>query len=160
MASRTPSLTRWTWVWANSRSLWSIRKPGMLKFMGSQRIGHDWVTELIWNCVVEKTMARRVGEETSLQFGVWRGLQGRGVFGGSVGFSWENVPGGRILQIWGGGGACQRLKLECMCGNSLVVQWLELHALNAKGRVQSWVRELRSHKPFNAAGGKKKKEES
>ena len=23
--------------------------PGMLQFMGSQRVGHDWVTELNWN---------------------------------------------------------------------------------------------------------------
>ena len=44
-----------------------------------------------------------------------------------------------------------------MCGNSLVVQWLELRALNAKGQVQSWVRELRSHKRFSASGGGKKK---
>ena len=40
------SLTRWTWVWVNSRSWWWTRRPGMLWFMGSQRVGHDWVTEL------------------------------------------------------------------------------------------------------------------
>ena len=44
MASRT----RWTWVWVNSRSWWWTRRPGMLQFMGSQRVGHDWVTELNW----------------------------------------------------------------------------------------------------------------
>ena len=38
------SLTQWTWVWVNSRS-WT-GKPGMLQSMGSQRVGHDWVTEL------------------------------------------------------------------------------------------------------------------
>jgi len=42
------SLTRWTWVWVNSRSLWWTGRPGMLRFMGSQRVGHDWVTELNW----------------------------------------------------------------------------------------------------------------
>jgi len=26
-------------------------KPGMLRFMGSQRVGHNWVTELNWNDV-------------------------------------------------------------------------------------------------------------
>ena len=41
------SLTQWTWVWVNSRSRWWTRKSGMLRFMGSQRVGHDWVTELI-----------------------------------------------------------------------------------------------------------------
>ena len=40
-----PSLTRWTWVWVNSRSWWWTGRPGMLQSMGSQRVGHDWVTE-------------------------------------------------------------------------------------------------------------------
>ena len=42
------SLTRWTWVWVSSRSWWWTGKPGMLQFLGSQRVGHDWVTELNW----------------------------------------------------------------------------------------------------------------
>ena len=28
------SLTHWTWVWVNSRSLWWTRRPGLLQFMG------------------------------------------------------------------------------------------------------------------------------
>ena len=40
------SLTRWAWVWVNSRSLWLTGRPGVLQFMGSQRVGHDWATEL------------------------------------------------------------------------------------------------------------------
>ena len=42
------SWTWWTWVWANSRSWWWIGRLGVLWFMGSQRVGHDWVTELNW----------------------------------------------------------------------------------------------------------------
>ena len=42
------SLTRWTWVWVNSGSWWWIGRPGMLRFMGLQRVGHDWATELNW----------------------------------------------------------------------------------------------------------------
>ena len=42
------SLTRWTWVWVNSRSWWWAGRPGVLRFMGSQRVGHDWATELNW----------------------------------------------------------------------------------------------------------------
>ena len=42
------SLTRWTWVWVNSRRRWWTGRPGMLRFMGSQRVGHDWATELNW----------------------------------------------------------------------------------------------------------------
>ena len=42
------SLTRWSWVWMNSGSLWWTGRPGVLRFMGSQRVGHDRVTELNW----------------------------------------------------------------------------------------------------------------
>ena len=48
------SLTRWTWVWVNSRSWWWTGRPGVLRFMGLQRVGHDWATDL--NC----TFLRRV----------------------------------------------------------------------------------------------------
>ena len=40
------SPTQWTWVWVNSRSWWWTGRPGMLWFMGSQKVRHDWVTEL------------------------------------------------------------------------------------------------------------------
>ena len=43
------SPTWWTWVWVNSRSWWWTGRPGVLRFMGSQRVGHDWVTDLIWS---------------------------------------------------------------------------------------------------------------
>ena len=42
------SLTRWTWVWVNSGSWWWTGRPGVLQFMGSWRVGHDWTTELNW----------------------------------------------------------------------------------------------------------------
>ena len=42
------SPTQWTWVWVDSGSWWWTGRPGVLRFMGSQRVGHDWVTELNW----------------------------------------------------------------------------------------------------------------
>ena len=42
------SLTRWTWVWVNSRSWWWTGRPGVLRFTGSQRVGQDWAAELNW----------------------------------------------------------------------------------------------------------------
>ena len=36
------SLGRW-WCW------WWIGRPGVLRFMGLQRVGHEWATELNWN---------------------------------------------------------------------------------------------------------------
>ena len=37
------SPTQWTWAWVHSRSWWTGR-PGVLQFMGSQRVRHDCVT--------------------------------------------------------------------------------------------------------------------
>ena len=42
------SLTQWTWAWVKFRSWWWTGRPGVLRFMGSQRVGHDWVAELDW----------------------------------------------------------------------------------------------------------------
>ena len=42
------SLTPWTWVWVNSGSLWWTGRPGVLWYMGSQRVALDWATELNW----------------------------------------------------------------------------------------------------------------
>ena len=49
------SPTRWTWVWASSGNWWWTGKPSALQSMGSQRVRHDWVTELTewaprWGC--------------------------------------------------------------------------------------------------------------
>ena len=37
---------QWPWVLVNSESWWWTGKPGVLQSMRSQRVGHDWVTEL------------------------------------------------------------------------------------------------------------------
>ena len=42
------SLTKWTWIWANSGSWWWTGRPGMLQSMRSQRVRHELVTELNW----------------------------------------------------------------------------------------------------------------
>ena len=47
------SPARWTWVWVNSGSWWWTRRPGVLQFMGSQRVGHDWAIELNWRVYKE-----------------------------------------------------------------------------------------------------------
>ena len=40
------SLTQWTWASANSGRWWRTGMPGVLQFMGLQRVRHDLVTEL------------------------------------------------------------------------------------------------------------------
>ena len=42
------SPTQWTWIWGSSGCWWWTGNPGVLQFMGSQRVRHDWVPEL--NC--------------------------------------------------------------------------------------------------------------
>ena len=52
------SLIQWTWVWVNSGSWWWTGRPGVLRFMGSQRVGQDWVTELNWTKSGAKRMKK------------------------------------------------------------------------------------------------------
>ena len=40
------SLTQWIWIWASSGSWWWTSKPDMFQSMGSQRVEHDYMTEL------------------------------------------------------------------------------------------------------------------
>ena len=42
------SPTQWTWVWVDSGSWWWTGRPGVLQSTGSQRVRHDWATELNW----------------------------------------------------------------------------------------------------------------
>ena len=53
-------LTQWTWIWVNSRSWWWTGRPGVLRFMGWQRVRHDWATELNWtDCLWAKFFKAR-----------------------------------------------------------------------------------------------------
>ena len=55
MASRT----RWMWAWVNSGSWWWTGSPGVLWFRGSQRVGHNWVTELNWTELVKRWVSNQ-----------------------------------------------------------------------------------------------------
>ena len=59
LEDESASPTRWTWVWASSRGWWWTGKPGVLRFMGSQRVGHDWVTELTHGCRTTETAGQQ-----------------------------------------------------------------------------------------------------
>ena len=51
------SPTRWMEVWVNSSVWWWTGRPDMPWFMGSQRVGHDWATELIWTELKQLTLS-------------------------------------------------------------------------------------------------------
>ena len=42
------SPTQWAWVWVSSGSWWWTGKPGILQSIRSQRVQHNWATELNW----------------------------------------------------------------------------------------------------------------
>ena len=48
------SLTQWRWVWVNSGNWWWTGRTGVLWSIGSQRVGHDWATELNWTDTILK----------------------------------------------------------------------------------------------------------
>ena len=63
------SPTRWTWVWVDSGSWWWTGRPGMLRFMGSQRVGHDWATELNWTENQKDSLVGSLGVKNWCQIG-------------------------------------------------------------------------------------------
>ena len=68
------SLTRWPWVWVNSGSWWWTGRPGVLQFMGSQRVGYDWATELNWTRASQVAQWWRISlpiQEMRVQFLDW-----------------------------------------------------------------------------------------
>ena len=60
------SPTQWTWVWAISGSWWWTGKPSVMQSMGSQRVRHDWETELKW------WVANFCDTGSKLKFKQWR----------------------------------------------------------------------------------------
>ena len=56
--------TQWTWVWVNSRSWWWTGRPGVLQSMGSQRVRHDWATELNWRNLDKLSHNCKIGQNT------------------------------------------------------------------------------------------------
>ena len=68
------SLTRWTWVWVNSGSWWWTGRPGVLWFMGSQWVGHDWATELNWGHMTKSCLSIRACYQVKREpylIGIW-----------------------------------------------------------------------------------------
>ena len=65
------SLTQWTWVLVNSRSWWWTGRPGMLQFRGSQRVGHDWATELNWRIIFTDILFSSVAQSCPTPCSPW-----------------------------------------------------------------------------------------
>ena len=99
------SLTQWTWVWVDPRNWWWTGRPGVLRFMGSQRVRHDWATELGWietgwaSLVAQKVKNLPAIQETHVQPLGWEdSLEKEMVTHSSIlawRISWTEEPGGR-----------------------------------------------------------------
>ena len=63
------SPTQWTWVWVGSRSWWWTGRPGVLQLMGSQKVGHDWATEMNWTELITHFPFCFSVHDTVLKFG-------------------------------------------------------------------------------------------
>ena len=53
------SPTHWTWVWVNYGNWSWTGRPGVLRFMGLQRFGHNWMTELILKLCVRRLISMK-----------------------------------------------------------------------------------------------------
>ena len=111
--------TRWTWVWASLGSWWGTARPGELQSMGSQRVVHDWATELNWARSWEalcgrslhyfkphQALGRSCEKKIASQAGMW---SGSGLAASSLGPAvWrlpgteERPPGCHQLMAWAG----------------------------------------------------------
>ena len=80
------SLTRWTWVWVNFGSWWWTGRPGVLRFMRSQRVGRDWATELDWT----EWDGLSLYHDWFFNLSFWNGLL----------FCFSKVPHGDSLAVW------------------------------------------------------------
>ena len=62
------SPTQWTWIWVDSSRWWWTGRPGVLQFMGLQRVRHDSVTELngteLKTCFVHGAVGGRMHKST------------------------------------------------------------------------------------------------
>ena len=70
------SPTQWTWVWVDSWSWWWTGRPDVLRIMGSQRVGHNWATEMklkMWHYSSEYSVQTSVCYKISLLWilGIW-----------------------------------------------------------------------------------------
>ena len=64
--------TQWTWVWVDSGSWWWTGRPGVLRFMGSQRVRYDWATELNWSSAKQQVFLEQdFSEPLACQYSLW-----------------------------------------------------------------------------------------
>ena len=134
------SLTRWMWLWVNSRSWWWTGRPGVLQFMGLQRIEHNWATELNWVspdfCSI---WSAQQYSEAQLQILNWLPMFQNGKI------SHKN-PTLNFQQIWrsSNAGITFQQRDEGLDWNSCHYRWRRVHALQGLTDPNSLIKPLAS----------------
>ena len=120
MASPTP----WTWIWVSSGCWWWTGRPGVLRIMGSQRVEHDWVTELNWtdssfqwyltlcdpmDCITPGSSVHGILQERILEWVAIPFSRGSSL---PRGYTWVSCMAGRFFTVWATREA-QRLRWPC-----------------------------------------------
>ena len=88
------SPTQWTWVWVDAGSWCWTGRPGVLRFMGLQRVGNNWATELNWT--EDLIISIQLACEPRIGTGVL-GLWPPGVGSWNVGWVMEDVA---YFPVW------------------------------------------------------------
>ena len=147
------SPTQWAWVWANSGKWWT-GKPGMLQFMGSQRVGHDLATEQSEKPhFLKMRQNKAAGPPSSREPAlVWGGHWASGrIHSGQRGCQQSHWGWGPLWTTegsWNQANTCLETYLrKQILKISLPVLWFRLLLPMQGVQVQSLVDELRSHIP-------------
>ena len=132
------SLTWWTWVWVNFGSWWWTGRPGVLRFMGSQRIGHDWATELNYNSTKYQITQLKNGKNTSID------ISSKTIYKWSISIRQDvqDFPGDPEA-------ACQcrgHDSIPVLRGSMLWGSWARELQLLKSARLESVLRNKRSHR--------------
>ena len=69
------SSTQWTWVWVNSSSCCWTGRPGVLQFMGSQRVRNNWATELNWSGLPQCSLVKNLSAAQEMGAGNSKEIQ-------------------------------------------------------------------------------------
>ena len=157
---RMASPTRWTWVWANSGSWWWTGKPGMLQSMGSQRFGHDWATDLkcdenerpgkslcfkafclaaLYNEDISHTLLLLLCHHECMLGLLWWKDETYGEWICHSWGHWDMFASSQLPPETWSQPLASWLKKTRKSGNSLVVQWLGLHASTTRNLVNHWL---------------------
>ena len=123
-------------VWVNSGRWWWTGRPGVLRFMKSERVGHDWATELNWTWHI----VWLISSLPCLKYSPYETVSSMYISGLHLSFVFQSF----LFSIWFDiftWMSHMRPKLACLILNSwfyLKIYSLTSLLLSAKGKLRTW----------------------